>query len=171
MGGEAKRCDGRMIPALMVALLMGVGLHDLFQLWPSIITEFIAPVNESIWEHVKIVLFPLLLVEFLFYPKTHRTNGLTAILLVCGGMLVLAWLYHVAWGGRLFVVDLVLFAGTILLYFVLSSCLNVPESWRSILTGVYIIVIGLVLAFTITPPHGTLFNDPALADAWVNLTC
>jgi hypothetical protein len=96
---------------------------------------------------------------------------LTAILLVCGGMLVLAWLYHVAWGGRLFVVDLVLFAGTILLYFVLSSCLNVPESWRSILTGVYIIVIGLVLAFTITPPHGTLFNDPALADAWVNLTC
>lgn len=161
----------RLIPAAAAALLSGVGLHDLFSLFPTILTEFISPVNESIWEHVKLLFWPLLTVELLFYPKAHRTGGLTALFLVCGGMLTIAWTYHVVLEGRSFWVDIALFIGCILLWFWLAEALPVPESWRSALCGLLVLFIGLLLAFTVNPPHGTLFNDPTLADAWSVLPC
>lgn len=163
--------EKRLIPAVAAALLLGMGLHDLFQLWPSIVTEFIAPVNESIWEHIKIVFWPLLLVEVVFYPSEHRRFGLAALFLVCTGMVGLAWFYHVELGGRSFVVDIILFVGSILLWFWLSDRLPIPQSWLPILRGLLILTIGLLLAFTLNPPHGTLFNDPTLADAWSVLPC
>lgn len=161
----------KMIPALITALLLGVFLHGLFELWPSILTEFIAPVNESIWEHVKILFWPLLVVEFLFYPRMHRPGGLVSILIVCLFMLGVAWCYHVPLGGTALAVDVALFGVSIVLYFVLSETLPIPASWMPYVTGICIIMIGLILAFTMTPPHGTLFNDPCLADAWVVLPC
>ncbi|MCD8146133.1 MAG: DUF6512 family protein [Clostridiales bacterium] len=164
---ELKRC---LLP-FGAALLLGVGLHGLFGLWPSILTEFLAPVNESIWEHVKIIFWPLLLVEFAFYSKERRAGGLTAVLLCCAGMLIIAWSYHVVLGGRLLAVDLVLFAATIGAYFPLRRWLPVPRGSLSLLVGLYILAIGVLLAFTLTPPSGTLFNDPSLADAWVHLSC
>lgn len=163
--------EKQFVPALVMALLLGVGLHDLFSFFPSIVTEFVAPVNESIWEHLKIVFFPLLLAELLFYPLEHRARGLLSLYIVCLGMLGVAWMYHVVLGGRAVWVDIVLFAVTILLWFWLSSVLDVPQSWNPLLRGILIVFIGLICAFTLHPPHGTLFNDPALADAWVVLTC
>ncbi|MCQ2443209.1 MAG: DUF6512 family protein [Oscillospiraceae bacterium] len=171
MRNTLSKNDKRLIPAVAAALLIGMGLHDLFSLWPSIVTEFIAPVNESIWEHVKIVFWPLLLVELVFHPREQRAAGLTSLFLVCTWMLGTSWLYHVALGGRAFLVDIVLFAGSILLWFWLSSVLPVPRSWLPVLNGLLVLLIGLIFAFTITPPHGTLFNDPTLADAWSVLPC
>ncbi len=164
---ELKRC---LLP-FGVALVLGIGLHGLFGLWPSILTEFLSPVNESIWEHVKLLFWPLLLVEFAFYSKERRAGGLVAILLCCAGMLVVAWSYHVVLGGRLLAVDLLLFVLSIAAYFPLRRRLPVPRSSLSLLAGLYILAIGVLLAFTLTPPRGTLFNDPSLADAWVHLTC
>lgn len=171
MKREGTLCDRRWMPALALALLLGVGLHDLFKIWPSILTEFISPVNESIWEHMKIIFWPLLLIEFGFYNKERRTGGLTAILLCCGGMLLSGWIYHVALSGTELFVDLAIFVLAMAAYFLLRSVLPVPKRWISILAGLYILAIGIILAFTITPPHGTLFNDPNLADAWVNMRC
>ncbi|MCD7837533.1 MAG: DUF6512 family protein [Clostridiales bacterium] len=164
---EIKRC----LPPFVTVLLLGVGLHGLFSLWPSLLTEFLSPVNESIWEHVKLIFWPLLLVEFAFYSKERRGGGLTAILLCCAGMLVVAWSYHVMLGGRLLAVDLALFVVTIVAYFLLRRWLPVPRSSLSLLAGLYILAIGVLLAFTLTPPRGALFNDPSLADAWVHLSC
>lgn len=171
MKKEGMLRDRRWMPALALALLLGVGLHDLFKIWPSILTEFISPVNESIWEHMKIIFWPLLLIEFGFNSKDHRASGLTAVLICCCGMLLAGWIYHVALGGTRLSVDLVIFVAAMAAYFLLRSVLPVPKSMLSILAGLYILVIGLILAFTITPPHGTLFNDPSLADAWVIMRC
>lgn len=161
----------RWLPPFGAALVLGIGLHGLFGLWPSILTEFLSPVNESIWEHVKLLFWPLLLVEFAFYPKERRAGGLTAILLCCAGMLVAAWSYHVVLGGQVMAVDLALFVLSIAAYFPLRRWLPVPRSSLSLLAGLYILAVGVLLAFTLTPPRGTLFNDPSLADAWVHLSC
>lgn len=169
MQKEHSRTHKQLIPAVAAALLIGVGLHDLFQLWPSIVTEFVSPVNESIWEHIKIIFWPLLIAELAFYPRAHRPAGLTALFLVCFCMLGAAWLYHVALGGRAFPVDIAIFVLSILLWFRLSEVLPVPGSWLPALNGLLVLFIGLILTFTINPPHGTLFNDPTLADAWVHL--
>ncbi len=171
MEKEALRNDTKTIAALFVALMLGIGLHELFSLFPSIITEFISPVNESIWEHVKIVFFPLLLVELAFFPRSHRPAGLFSILLVSGGMLCAGWLYHVCFNGMALWVDLTIYGVCITLYFILSDALPIPKGWMSLLRGLIILFIGIIFAFTITPPHGTLFHDARLADAWVLLTC
>ena len=46
---------------LAAALGLGVLLHFLFHWLPSPITALISPVRESLWEHLKILLLPLLL--------------------------------------------------------------------------------------------------------------
>lgn len=161
---------GQLLP-LAVALAVGVGLHSLFALWPSILTEFVAPVNESIWEHTKLIFWPLLFVEFACFSKERRAGGLTAVLFCCAFMLLTGWSYHVVLGGTALAVDLAIFAVSIALYFPLRRLLRIPREYLSILAGVYILALGVLMAFSITPPHGTLFNDPGLADAWVNLPC
>lgn len=165
------KIDRRTLAALAAALVLGIGAHDLFAVWPSILTEFISPVNESIWEHVKLIFWPLLFVEFAFFPKAHRASGLTAILLCSVGLLLLGWTYHVVLGGTLMGIDLLIFVGMMVGYIFFSAYVRVPRGVVSGLAGLYILAIGLILAFTITPPHGTLFNDPALAGAWVIMNC
>lgn len=60
--------------------IAGAILHGLFDLWPSILTEFAAPVNESIWEHMKIVFWPLLVGLLVLYggKKTCQLPSNTA---------------------------------------------------------------------------------------------
>ena len=42
----------------VVATLAGSCLHFLYALWPNGLTALLAPVNESLWEHVKILYWP-----------------------------------------------------------------------------------------------------------------
>ena len=39
----------------VVATLAGSCLHFVYALWPNGLTALLAPVNESLWEHVKIL--------------------------------------------------------------------------------------------------------------------
>ena len=45
----------------VVATLAGSCLHFVYALWPNGLTALLAPVNESLWEHVKILYWPCLL--------------------------------------------------------------------------------------------------------------
>lgn len=156
---------------LLVALVLGTFLHSLFDLWPSILTEFIAPVSESIWEHVKIVYWPLLVVLPLVYGKEKRSEVMAAPIMSSILMLALAWIYHICLGGEALVMDLVIFAVVMALGFLLPAAVTLPKNSRSILAGITIFWVALILAFTITPPSGMLFRDASLVDAWVRLTC
>lgn len=159
------------IPALLVALLLGVGLHELFHLWPSILTEFTAPVNESIWEHVKVIFWPLLLVELGCFPPEHRAAGLHAILISCALMLVSGGLYHLVFRGSALWVDLLIFGCCIFGYFLLSEL-----KWgkRAPLPLLWLLTAGMILLlflFTLSPPHGALFSELGVSAAWEELLC
>ena len=49
------------VGALMTALL-GTGLHFLYTWQPIALFGLFAPVNESVWEHLKLLVWPFLLV-------------------------------------------------------------------------------------------------------------
>lgn len=157
--------------AIGLTILLGVGLHFLFDLWPSIITEFFAPVNESIWEHGKLVFWPLLLIFGLLYGGKNRARWLSAVVLSTAAVLAAGWLWHVALGGEALVVDLVIYAAGIVAAFCMAERLPIPDQYASFAVGAVILLGTLFFSFTLNPPHGTLFNDPALTDAWVRLTC
>ena len=48
---------------------VGTGLHFLHDLWPVPLTAVFAPVNESVWEHLKLLFWPMLL-GGIFLEKT-----------------------------------------------------------------------------------------------------
>ena len=45
----------QLIVTWLAAILAGCALHFLYEWLPSAITALFSPVNESLWEHVKLV--------------------------------------------------------------------------------------------------------------------
>ena len=82
-----KEQSWNLLRTFVCVTLAGTMLHGLFDLWPSILTEFVAPVNESIWEHMKIVFWPLLVGLTMLYDKGKWGSVLLSVLLCCGLML------------------------------------------------------------------------------------
>ena len=56
MEKTTKKC----ILCWLAAAALGVLLHFLFDWFPNPVTALFSPVRESIWEHVKLIYFPLL---------------------------------------------------------------------------------------------------------------
>ncbi len=52
------------ILSFVAAAVLGAGWHFLYSLLPCPLTAVLAPVNESVWEHLKLLYFPPLLVGF-----------------------------------------------------------------------------------------------------------
>ena len=79
-----KEQSWNLLRTFVCITIAGTLLHGLFDLWPSILTEFVAPVNESIWEHVKIVFWPLLVGLTMLYDK-GKWGGVLLSVLLCWG--------------------------------------------------------------------------------------
>lgn len=47
-----------------LSILAGSALHFLYDLWPNPLTAVFAPVNESVWEHLKLLYWPFLAAAF-----------------------------------------------------------------------------------------------------------
>ena len=62
----------------VVATLAGSCLHFLYALWPNGLTALLAPVNESLWEHVKILYWPCLLSGVLLVRREPESLGARA---------------------------------------------------------------------------------------------
>ena len=147
--------------------IAGAILHGLFDLWPSILTEFAAPVNESIWEHMKIVFWPLLVGLLVLYGGKKLASSLATLLMCSGGMLLFGWIYHIVIGNTSRFTDIAFYVLLMALGCVLPAFLEVPETWMPLLLGATVLLVGLMVTFTIMPPDFLLFHDASLVDAWV----
>ncbi len=127
------------------------------------------PVNESIWEHLKLLYWPTL-----FYTAMQMRGGFDlhflwarCCSLVCG-LLATVILYYTYTGviGRGFLpVDIALFYFSALLTFGLSHALHTrfpaPDRWEVLLFSALILSVGTAMLFwTWSPPHIQLFRDP-----------
>ena len=53
--------------------LLGTALHFLYDIWPTALVSVFAPINESVWEHLKLLFWPMLLgAAFLSRKKPCR---------------------------------------------------------------------------------------------------
>ena len=58
----------RDIPYILITITVGVFAHSIYEFsGKNPITGLIAPVNESVWEHLKILFFPFLLASLIEY--------------------------------------------------------------------------------------------------------
>ena len=70
----------------VVATLAGSCLHFLYALWPNGLTALLAPVNESLWEHVKILYWPCLLSGVLLVRREPESLGARAFSLLLSAL-------------------------------------------------------------------------------------
>lgn len=150
---------------LVAALGLGVLLHFLFHWLPSPITALVSPVRESLWEHLKILLIPLLL-SGLYLTHGRGLDGLAPWLLtlplVGGAMLLVGYLYHIPLQGDWVGFDLILYVVLMVAGFVLAHVLA-PLTQRPgipMLCMVAALAVGwLIIWFTFFPPDMALFLD------------
>lgn len=165
----------QLILTWVAALLAGGALHFLYSLWPNAATAMFSPINESLWEHVKLVFWPYLGAALVL--NRGRPGGvrpwLAALPLLCLVLLALGWLYHVTLGGEALWVDLVLYAAVMALGFWLPARSSGPFQGVKWLLPVLLALVlgGLILYFTLYPPQALLFRDLSAVGSFLPLPC
>ena len=143
----------------------GAALHFLYDLWPNALTAILAPVNESVWEHLKLLFWPFLAAGFaLTCGQAEKPAAWSGFLLAELGMPVfLSGIYytlHAGFGVQSVYADIGLYYLTLGLGF--AAALRVNRSGRlGWLAGVLVILTGLygaaLILFTLAPPELPIF--------------
>lgn len=147
----------------LAALSAGFLLHFLYGWLPNPLTALLSPVRESLWEHVKILFWPILGAG-LWLSRTRGdslTPWLAAALTVNALMLGLSYLWNVSLQleGALFNIALYVLMMTLAFLLVplfrrkLGPGLGLPIQLAAVALAL------LLLYFTYTPPAGVLFAD------------
>ena len=147
----------------VAAILLGSGLHFLHDLWPNFLTALIAPVNESLWEHVKLLIWPYLAAAVIL--TWGRPGGLRpwllSLVVMTAVMLAVAYVYHIILGCDALWFDLILYALVMILGFWLPTRFSGPFDgtlWTAAaVAGVALVVLSFW--FTFHPPETRLFAD------------
>ena len=152
----------RVWPTFFVALGLGVLLHFLYDWFPHPLMALISPVNESIWEHLKVMFYPLLLSGLFLGGKRGMTPWLFSLLTVCGLMLLIGWLYNVVLQGTVDAFNILLYGVLMLLGFLLPRMVWSLTEWPGIGAACAILALflaTLMIVFTYNPPNHILFQD------------
>lgn len=160
------------IAGALFTLILGTILHFTYN-WSgkNPVIGIFSAVNESIWEHLKLLAFPMLffsILEFFAYGKNMTNFVPVKILSILAGMLAIVFLFYTYTGiiGRNYLIaDILIFIiGVFLAYLIsyrllqttlFSSCLVVIAGWLGLTA-----LVTLFALFTYTPPRLGLFRDP-----------
>jgi hypothetical protein len=156
--------------------LVGASLHFTYELsdFSSNVVAYFSAVNESTWEHLKMVFFPGLLFALIEYTyvKEQANNYLiakTASLFVMPLVIVIGWyIYAPAIGRSIYPVDLALFYIAVFLGQLVSYKLltrpPLEKIYRSYALGGFIVLFLAFSTFTFYPPRIFLFENFDLKD-------
>ncbi len=165
----------QLIVTWITAILAGCILHFLYLWCPNAVTALFSPVNESLWEHIKLVFWPFLGAALIL--NRDRPGGMRPWLLVlpllCVLTLGLGWVYHVMLGGEAMWVDIAIYILVMTVGFWLATRFSGPfRDVKWVLPILIAIALGLLIGwFTLYPPEGLLFQDLSAVGSWLPLPC
>lgn len=153
-----------------VTSLLGTLLHFLYD-WTgkNRISALISGVNESTFEHMKLILFPMLIFAFIEWSAFKDRRDLMQIKL-CGMLIgvllipILFYTYNGAFGKSPDAVNIgIFFVSAAVAYFYEAKRLKAPD--RPLINNsiASLLMLCLAVAFmllTFFPPHIPLFKDP-----------
>jgi hypothetical protein len=166
-----RRLLGLTIAGAVFMTLAGSAMHFVYD-WSgqSTIVGLFGPVNESIWEHAKLVFWPPLLwygfaALSLRRTRSHELAGAAAVALWFMTVFQTAFYYAYAavTRGDVFLMDLVDFALTVvlgqMLFYRLAIHLHCTRTGRAAAVISIMALAVAFTAFTLRPPHIPLFMD------------
>lgn len=163
---QTRRCA--YIVAAILTALAGSALHFLYDVLPNPLTALVSPVNESVWEHLKLLFFPTLAAALLLSrrePQPHRFwSGFFAALLAMP--LALTGIYYLlsaGFGVESTALDITLYFLTVFYGFWLAYRLRETGRWEKaapwLLLPVALYGAALIL-FTFAAPELPIFRPP-----------
>lgn len=155
---------------ILFAIALGTLWHFIFDLTgKNSFVAYICPVNESIWEHLKLLFYPVLIlsiVELILVKKKgnfiiSRTLGLLTGLI---SIVVLYFTYSGIIGKGYTFVDITIYVISIFITYGVSGMIKDSALSHSTIASFLCValIIGLVVLFSIftyKPPHINLFRD------------
>ncbi len=160
------------IISMIVVLVIGTLWHYVYE-WFGFnpVLGAVAPVNESTWEHLKLLFTPFFIatiVEYFLYGKNYPSFiPARAIGAVVGIVTITALFYTYTGivGDNFFVVDILTFVVAVILAYMLSYGITQKDaigSTRANVIGwaVLFLMLALFVIFTFDPPRIPLFQDP-----------
>ena len=158
------------IIGIIIVIILGTLFHFLFEWlysWPPI--GAITAVNESVWEHLKLPYWPLIIFSFIEYKyiKNYTKNFIigktSAALISVSTILIIFYSYTAILGVEILIIDILSFfvgviIGQLVSYKIIT--LNKLQKWISVVSWIIIIGLGLsLIIFTYLPPHLPIFQD------------
>lgn len=162
----------RLLVAFVITTLAGTCLHFLYDLLPNPVTALFSPVNESIWEHLKLVYWPYLAAMLIVTGKVGRSERggwFFSLLVISVALLIAGYVYHISLGGTSMAFDIGLYVVLMALGFYLPGQLkrvcghSAPVFFLVVLLGVALIL------FTFLPPDHILFTDLSGVNTWYTI--
>lgn len=163
-----------IIGAIFVTIL-GTLSHFFYDLSnQNFIVGFFSPINESTWEHMKLVFFPMLLFSLFVISKLKESNPCITSAFLSGiliGTLLIPLIFYTytgILGYNVFVLDLLTFLLSVIGAFFVAYRLTLSCRMQEY-TMLLWIAVGVVflcfLLFTIAQPDIALFADPTLSNS------
>ena len=158
------------IIGIIFVLVTGTLSHFLYDwLGNNTIVGLFTPVNESVWEHMKLLFFPMLLYSIFIIFKFRKTYP-CIISSLCFGILtgtllipVFFYGYISVLGEDIFILDIGSFILSIIIAFWLSYKLSIAcklDPFPVLLCCLVVILFFCFLLFTYHPPKALIFEDP-----------
>ena len=154
---------------ILSAAILGSAFHFLYDFTgENPFAALISPVNESTWEHLKLLFFPVLFLTIIEYiirrpgPSGFFGGRLCGVL---AGMTLIVFLfygYSFVLGRNFLIIDILIFLVSVCFTYVLSGHLYKHFRYADgmlILLG-WVLVILLFFSFTCFPPDCFLFYPP-----------
>lgn len=160
------------IIGIIFVLITGTLAHFLYD-WSrnNYIVGLFTPINESIWEHMKLLFFPMLIYSFFIILKFKKNYPcITSSLcfgIITGTLLIPIFFYAYTsiLGKDFFILDIGTFILSIIIAFLLSYKLTLScklETYTLLLCGLVCIFFICFILFTYNPPETRIFEDPTV---------
>jgi len=155
---------------IIFVLLTGTLAHFLYE-WSgnNYIIGFFTPINESIWEHMKLLFFPMLLFSLSTVTKLKKNYPCIISSLFSGILIgtvlipVFFYTYTGIWGYDIFILDLLTFILAVIIAFSTAYKFTLScrmQNYTIPLCAAIGAVLICFLLFTYSPPNIGLFTAP-----------
>lgn len=162
----------KKIKIIGVFVIMGLSVlsHFMYEWFNNFIFSILFPVNESIWEHMKLLVTPVLIYSFIEYfiyrKKGTRFNNFS---LSCGISIIVGIVSYLLvylpidyyFGHNIFLSIVLLFLDYILISYISYCILNTKEIKHSKIIGTLLIIFTYFIFYYLTyyPVHSYIFYD------------
>lgn len=152
-------------------IVVGVASHYVYELFsPNLLLNTFFPINESVWEHLKLLFYPFFtysIIEYFLTNNTYKQLMRFKLISVIVGMattIIIFYTYSGIIGNHYAVIDILIFFISVIVSFVCSYILitnfDSPRQTTIISVCGFVVLIIIFAFFAYYPPQIPLFENP-----------